>query len=179
VDRLVTQLGPPTFVSLPQSGANVEIPTARVQFAQWNGDPAVAPRYNRNAKPAVDLDGTPMFPELVILRDLERDGWEGLWVDSYSRRFVRVWPPPPTPPSPPLAQQSLLARIKGSAGFPSGCWDIFAWQEDRVLFVESKRRRKDQVRDSQRRWLEAALEQGVTLSSFLFVEWDWTPSAAG
>ena len=51
---------------------------------------------------------------------------------------------------------------------------MFAWAEDRVLFVEAKELAeswKDIVSDNQIIWLEAALQAGVPLSSFRLVEW--------
>jgi hypothetical protein len=38
--------------------------------------------------------------------------------------------------------------------------------------VEAKRRGKDRIRNSQRKWLETALTSGVPLESFLIFEWE-------
>jgi hypothetical protein len=53
----------------------------------------------------------------------------------------------------------------------SGCWDVVAWQNERLLFVELKRFRHDNIRSTQIRWLEAGLDSGLTLDNFLVVEW--------
>jgi hypothetical protein len=45
------------------------------------------------------------------------------------------------------------------------------WHGDDVLFVESKRKGKDRIRQTQRTWLEKALDVGVARESFLLVEW--------
>jgi hypothetical protein len=48
---------------------------------------------------------------------------------------------------------------------------VFAWRGTKILFAEAKKQRKDFLRGSQHGWLEAALDEGVPLSSFLIVEW--------
>jgi hypothetical protein len=49
---------------------------------------------------------------------------------------------------------------------------VFAWRDKEILFVEAKKQGRDSLQESQHGWLEAALEEGVPLSSFLIVEWD-------
>jgi hypothetical protein len=49
---------------------------------------------------------------------------------------------------------------------------VFCWKEDGgYLFAEAKRYKYNKIRASQRKWLEAALQQGLPLTSFLLVEW--------
>jgi hypothetical protein len=45
------------------------------------------------------------------------------------------------------------------------------WRGDVPLFVESKWKDHDQINENQRRWLQAALEVGIPIRSFLIVEW--------
>lgn len=67
---------------------------------------------------------------------------------------------------------TLLDAIAHANGHTySGCWDVVAWNDDRVVFIEAKQRRKDRIRASQLRWLAAALEQGLSKEAFLMVEW--------
>jgi len=67
--------------------------------------------------------------------------------------------------------QGLFARIaehnKGFGGF----FDVFAWQEDDVVFAEAKLSRNDRLQSTQKRWIAAALAAGVPVENFLIVEW--------
>ena len=70
------------------SGNEVYLPRARPTFKQWTGE-FKGDTYGN--KPLVDMDGEPMFAELAILRHLQKDGWDGVWVDTFSRRYRIAW----------------------------------------------------------------------------------------
>jgi hypothetical protein len=148
-------------------GIVVNVPTCLLQFSEWNGDPIPG---TYGGKAVLELNGEPLFAELAVLRLLEQDGWDGVWVDSYRRRYMRGLPGLVAPSELPEQWQSLFARIAGGKSSWSGRWDVVAWQGSRVLFVEAKRRGRDRIQASQLKWLEAALAQ-VPLSSFLLVDW--------
>ena len=151
-------------IALPMSGRSIDVPVTRIAFAAWTGEP-IADTYG--GKPVLDVAGHPLFAELAILRELESNGWKGVWVDSYSRRMLTGWP----------AIRGEMDRgprrmFDGISQLRRGrSWDVFAWCDDKVLFAEAKRRGKDAIRDQQRAWLEAALERGLTPTEFLLVEW--------
>lgn len=147
------------------SGAVVQIPKATPTFLKWNGPP---PDDTYGSKAVLDLAGEPVFAEIAILRLLQSDGWQGVWIDTYRHkyrisidRFIEL----------PQERQDFLETIYARAGSESGSFDVFAWREDAVLFAESKRFKRDQIRDTQLRWLQAALEVGLVLGVFLIVEW--------
>jgi hypothetical protein len=71
----------------------------------------------------------------------------------------------------PAKQQKLLQDISNRAGSKNGCFDVFCWRGESILFAESKRQAKDKIRDTQRCWLQAALQYGLPITSFLIVEW--------
>ena len=71
----------------------------------------------------------------------------------------------------PPGQEALLERIYERAGAREGCWDVFCWKGDRQVFAEAKWQGHDRIRETQRRWLEAALAIGLPIESFLVVEW--------
>jgi hypothetical protein len=82
------------------------------------------------------------------------------------------WTDISTPVDLPPAQAQLFEAIEHSTGnYRGGCWDIFAWRDGEVLFVESKQRSNDRIRPAQALWLEHALENDVLLSSFLIAEY--------
>lgn len=119
----------------------------------------------------LDFGGEPVFAELAILRTLQAEGWGGVWVDSYRRKYrVSYWGDSKKV-SLPIEQEDLRRAIHARAGTQGGCWDVFCWKDDMHLFAEAKRSGKDQIRKNQIKWLGAALELGVPLSSFLVVEW--------
>ena len=65
----------------------------------------------------------------------------------------------------------LYEIIRTESGLNKGCWDIFVWRDDDILFAESKWLEKgDSIRDSQLAWLEAALANGVSSKSFFVYE---------
>lgn len=134
-------------------------------FDRWRGDP---PEDTYGGKQVLDFNGAPLFAELVILRHFETAGWQGAWIDTYRGRILLGMAQPTQLPD---AQRRLLDSIYSRAGARHGCFDVFAWRDDDVLFAESKRAKRDRIRASQIRWLQAALESGVEISSLLVVEW--------
>jgi hypothetical protein len=150
------------------SGASVKIPKCKRLFLRWQGTP-ISDTYGR--KPVLDFNGEAVFAEIAILGVLEEGGWEGVWVDTYRRKFRRRMPPHCCD-LPPHAQE-LYDRIKRTNGGKiGGCFDVFAWKDGDYLFVESKRKSKDSMQKTQRAWIEAALKSGVPLDSLLICEWD-------
>jgi len=61
----------------------------------------------------------------------------------------------------------------------SGAFDVLAWADESVLFIEAKHGGKDTLRGSQKAWIEAALEEGVSLESLLVVEWGFGSEVEG
>jgi hypothetical protein len=74
----------------------------------------------------------------------------------------------------PTDKGRLIESIRRKVGRQGGCWDLFLWRGDAVLFLEAKRRKKDRIQSSQAAWLEAALAEGLCASDFAVVEWDFT-----
>ena len=129
-------------------------------------------------KSLVELDGQPLFGELAILRLAEKDGWEGVWLDTYhGGKKWRDMPHISDPVSIPEERQGLLDRIRERHGKRGGAWDVFVWKGDGVAFLESKRS-SDSVRPNQRSWLSAALAEGLAPATFTMVEWTTTGTSA-
>jgi len=159
--------GEPHKMVLP-SGEAIRVPTRHLSFEPWSGPP-ISDTYG--GKAVLDLNGEPLFPELAILRLLQREGFDGVWVDTYSHRFRQSMAPEGCK-LPPWVQAEF-EKIVGEVGNWSGCWDVLAWKADQIFFVESKRKGKDSVRSSQERWLLAALRAGNSADCFLICEWDF------
>jgi hypothetical protein len=165
---------PPAFqptsveeIQLP-SGGTVTVPKCTPLFYEWEGTPIVD---TYNGKQVLDVRGRPAFAELAILWALQEAGWEGVWIDTYRRSFRTGYWEVPALPELPRPAAELLAGIYDRAGSKAGAWDVFFWRPGDFRFVESKRRKRDRIRDSQRTWLEAALGIGMTTEQFLVVEW--------
>jgi hypothetical protein len=55
---------------------------------------------------------------------------------------------------------------------------VYCWAGDRVLFAESKRRRRDRIRSTQVAFLEVALATSYQPDDLLVVEWDLASGSA-
>jgi hypothetical protein len=116
-----------------------------------------------------------VFAELAILRIFQQAGWEGRWIDSYRGKYrIGYWGKNVTKELP-AQQKTILDLIRDKAGCKGGCFDVFCWHDGSVIFVESKWKRHDRIRQTQKRWLETALNIGFSLDSFLIVEWVLAP----
>lgn len=154
---------------------------------QWSGDaPAGLPR-TYTSKPMIDWNGIPFYAELVILDMLKRDDWQGVWVDSFHRKFLDCMPDRDAVADLPVDVANEISSIRKvyrriaedhrlSRGAFGGCWDVLCWKSNELLFIETKRKSKDRLQKSQRAWLEAALDCGKTARSFRVVEWDFANS---
>lgn len=167
-----------------------EVPAVFMRFPRWTGEPFVDD-FGKKAGGMIELDGEHLFAELAVLRLLEKEGWAGRWVNSYSARgevwkYLTDWQDVPReeqrnrPLEDPEPRQ-LLARI-AALNKPkryAGCWDVFAWRGSDFVFLTCKRTAptaKGAVKVEQEDWLRSALYLGdprVSLRSFCFVQWDY------
>ena len=136
------------------------------RFPIWHGA-SIPDTYG--GKTVLNYHGEPVFAELFVLRMLERRGWCGVWVDSLGRKYRTGLPGVVDPVELPEDQARLLKTIRATWG---GCWDVFAWKGDALLFVEVKRLKSDRVRPSQTEWVAEALKAGLQQGNFALVEWD-------
>jgi hypothetical protein len=167
-----------------------DVPGVFMRFPQWSGTPFVDD-FSKKSAAMIELNGEHLFAELAVLRLLEKDGWSGRWVNTYSGggevwKFLTEWKDVPRAeqrnrPIEDSEPRQLLARI---AGFNKprryrGCWDTFAWRDSQFAFVQCKRttaKNKDVVSKEQEEWLRSTLYVGdrrVSEDSFCFVQWDY------
>jgi hypothetical protein len=119
------------------------------------------------------VDGNPAFAEMAILSEFQREGWDGVWIDTYRNAFRRgYWGVPPVEHLPDAPRRLLDRVIEARDGRRRGTWDVLCWKASGFVFAESKRRNRDRIRAGQGDFLGAALNVGVPLDSFLVVEWD-------
>ena len=151
------------------SGADIFIQKYFLTFTPWKGA-SIANTYNN--KPVIDWNGEPVFAELAVLRLFQSHGWEGVWVDSYRRKYRIGLPDVVEPIEIPSKQRDLIESIKAKTGRSGGCWDVFVWKGEDVLFIELKRSKKDNIRDSQVSWLEEGLKSTLKTKDFALLEWN-------
>ncbi|HEY0673655.1 MAG TPA: hypothetical protein VGD27_15360 [Longimicrobiales bacterium] len=177
-------------ITMPAGRMIHDVPAVFMRFPQWAGAPFVDD-FGKKSAAMIELDGEHLFPELAVLRLLEKDGWSGRWVITQGGggevwKYLTDWK------DVPRAEQrnrviedseprQLLARI---AGFNKprryrGCWDTFAWRADEFAFVECKRtgaKTQELVSKEQEEWLRSALYIGdrrISENSFCFAQWDY------
>jgi hypothetical protein len=148
----------------------IEVLTLLRRERRWIGPQPASFRLVPN-KPALEFNGKPTWAEFILLRLLERDGWNGAWVKNWGGR--EFWQDVGLAiPQMPAAAASLFERIEQRAGGRGGgCWDLVVSRGEECLFVESKQHGRDSLRNTQRIWIKSALEEAVPLSSFVIVEW--------
>lgn len=148
------------------SGASIGINKFFTKFKKVGAD------HGFGNKPIVDCDGEPLYPELAILRLLQRHGFDGVWIDSYRDK---CWTDMATPVSlPDHAQHEYDRILRERKGHRGGFWDVMAWKESEFIFIELKQNTaecKDRMSEKQRDWLEAAL--GTGLRNFFVCEWSY------
>ena len=123
------------------------------------------------SKPLVkSVTGADVFGELAILDALRKDGWDGAWVDTFhGKKFWNQMPHVSTPVAlPPAAADLYRAIVAANNGKASGFFDVFAWREKEVLFVEYKGP-GDGSNKNETTWIAAARRAGVTDAQLLFV----------
>lgn len=177
-------------ITMPAGRMIHDVAGVFLRFPQWTGAPFVDD-FGKKSAALIELDGEHLFAELAVLRLLEKDGWSGRWVNTYSGgsevwKYLTEWKDLPraeqrTRPIEDSEPRQLLARI---AGFNKprrykGCWDVFAWRDSEFVFIECKRTtptNKDVVSKEQLEWLRSTLYVGderVSDDSFCVVQWDY------
>ncbi len=187
-DDLLLELKTP--ITLPTGRTVNEVPGLFLRFPRWTG-PQFVDDFGKQSAGMVELDGEHLFAELAVLRLLEKDGWSGRWVNTYSGKgevwkFLTEWrdvlrDEQKNRPIEEAEPRQLLARVAGLNGRAryKGCWDTFAWRGSEFVFVQCKRtapKQGDTIKTEQENWLRSALYLGdrrLTLRSFCFVQWDY------
>jgi hypothetical protein len=120
------------------------------------------------SKPLVTFNGAAMFGELAVLRWLEADGWDGVWLDTvHGRKAWRDMPTRSAPVALPPRPQALYDRIVArNGGRASGTFDVMAWRGAQTIFVEYKDP-GDRSTRTEGAWVESAIAAGVSPNDLL------------
>jgi hypothetical protein len=164
-------------VILP-SGIEVQVPRWTIRFPA--ADPERLPQGSLGRtytiKPLVDVDGEPLFGELAIVRWLQKDGWDAVWVDAFHSSTQRklFWQGLPDRTQPydlaqvPAAYALYLKIVELNGGRVRGFFDVLAWRDERFLFAEYKSK-GDRPKKNEKAWIDAALRAGVRVEDLLYV----------
>jgi hypothetical protein len=66
------------------SGDKVRIPKTTPLFTAWSGAPV---ENGYGGKAILAHNARPVFAELAILRLFEEADWQGVWVDTYGKKY--------------------------------------------------------------------------------------------
>lgn len=144
------------------------IKTSFYEFELWQGKPI---ENSYGGKTILNYNNQPLFAELVALQLFIEQGFNGVWVDTFKKKY-RIGLPENTEPIflPTEIQNHLdvLLKINGSS---KGVWDLLLWKNDKIKFVELKRIKKDKIRTTQIDFLKACLLSGLKTDQFEILEW--------
>jgi len=158
-------------VPLPDGGT-VSIRTLRISFSRATPNrlpEGTLPR-TYTSKPLVSANGAAMFGELAIVRWLEKDGWDAVWMDTFhGAKFWKAMPHKSQPVALPPAARALYDAIRtANGGKASGTFDVMAWRNGEFAFLEYKGE-GDRSNRKEARWIAAALAAGVLPTQLWFV----------
>lgn len=171
---------PDSIEILNIKGKECAVPKSHFFFRKWVGEPI---NNTFGGKSLLDVNGYASFAELAIVSLFQKAGWEARWVCTYGHGkqnplFMKRWKDDclknqENCPIEDVWVQNLLNRVvvANNNSF-SGCWDVIAWRDDTIVFVESKRYKRDSIRQTQVQWLESGLNSGLSENNFLIVQWD-------
>lgn len=160
-------------------GQNIDIPKCIVLFDKWTGESI---KETFGGKPLLNFNERAMFAELAIMLTFQNEGWETRWVETYGKKepiCLTDWKDDKykNQVHQPFKDEgiiTLLAKIaKLNANSYSGCWDVVAKKGEHIVFVESKRTKKDTIRLSQVNWLTSGLLYGLKPHNFFLIQWDF------
>ena len=156
------------------SGEQILIQKYFLQFTPWSGEKLL---FDFGRKPILNFDGEACFAELAILRLFLKNGWNGAWIETYGgihylNSMPQSWSLKSEHTSIPIEKENLLKQIWKKGG-TKACFDVVAWQNNTIIFCEAKRRKKDRLNEAQKKFIQGALACGISVSSFLIIEWDF------
>ena len=127
------------------------------------------------SKPLILFGDTYTFVELAVLAMFKKDGWNGVWADSFHRKLWADFPGKADPVGlPDKIKVKLMNLFDHKNIFKIGAWDLILWKGKKLLFVECKGiPSHDKIRDSQVSFMKRALDNGFTIDNFVVVEWNY------
>lgn len=153
---------------LLSNGLGVDVPRSFVRFI-----PSDDGEGSDGGGDTVRLDGEQVEPGGAMQRLLEKAGWQVAQARADAADIERA---DHRVTAMPVKLREVYDRVVQRAGGPEGCWDLIAWRGDTLMFVKARRWRGSELDANERNWLEAGLNEGLSRSAFLVVEWIASPS---
>ena len=151
---------------LPSTRRVVQVPVYVRAEVPWTGPPT-----RRSgaipSKPLYTLDGEPIYPELLVVRLLERAGWGAAWRKTWNG--VAYWRDVDEVAEPGAMALSIVQQVSRQAGY-DGSWDIVAWRDRELRLLCSRAGGGQRVSAYMADWLDTALRMGLPLGCFAVVE---------
>lgn len=159
------------MVVLPSSRRVVHLPVYLRNEKTWTDELprefAAVPN-----KPPYVIDGAPTYPELLVVRLLEKAGWGAAWRKTWNG--VAYWRDINEKVEPSALALSIIEQVTRGAGY-EGSWDIVAWRDRELRLLFSRTPGGQRVSAYAADWLDAALRMGIPLGCFAVVEHHTTP----
>ena len=152
-------------VDLP-SRSRVLVPIYVRREERWTG-PVPATFGSVPNKEAYAFEGAPTYPELLVVKLLERGGWGAAWRKTWGGDAY--WRDIRDPVSPPPLALSIIEQVSRQAGHGAP-WDIVAWRDRELRLLVSRVGSGQRVSAYLANWLDAALRMGIPLGCFAIVE---------
>jgi hypothetical protein len=153
-------------VDLPHPRSPVTVPSYVRAESRWKG-PLPSTFGSVPNKPAYILDEGPAYPELLVVKLLERGGWGAAWRKNWGG--VAYWRDIREPVTPPAMALSIIEQVSRQAGHELP-WEIIAWRGRELRFLVSRTDDAQRVSAYLANWLDAALRMGIPLGCFAIVE---------
>lgn len=135
---------PTDHLAITHGEAHYHLPCCRILFTAATEVEGV---HSFGGKDLLLEDGRPQFAEVAILRIFQAAGWQGRWLETYPhRKHPRLWlewkpggsrAQEHVPTQEAWVNEKLQAIAQANGGYFSGCWDVVAWKNDRLVFAES------------------------------------------
>ena len=119
-------------------------------------------------KPVVlDSEKNGVWAELALLLIYKKEGYNGIWLDTFHKRFWSSREKLKEFDSLPQKIRNILGSKRG------GLWDLIVWKGDKIKFIESKHLLKDKIRTNQIKFMNSLLKMGFDKEDFIVAEWDY------
>jgi hypothetical protein len=151
---------------LPSTRRVVQVPIYVRSETPWTG-PLTRRSGAIPSKPLYTLDGEPVYPELLVVRLLERAGWGAAWRKTWNG--VAYWRDVDEIVEPGPMALSIVQQVSRQAGY-DGSWDIVAWRDRELRLLCSRAGGGQPVSAYMADWMDTALRMGLPLGCFAVVE---------
>jgi hypothetical protein len=148
-------------------GKNID--KLNLEFNLWKGE-RIKDTFGN--KPVIYFNNKPLFAELVIVEIFKINGINAVWVDNFRKKFRIELPENNNGIELPIEIKNKFDLIVKQNKTRNGCWDIITWNDkNEITFFELKLKGRDEIRDSQIKWLNTCIEIGYSLNNFTIIEW--------